>query len=269
MFPLFFIGLLMGSFLNCLIYRLENNLPIFVDLLKNKPWKFSRSFCPHCKKDLKWFELIPILSFVIQKFCCRSCHRKISWQYPVVEIITGLLFLLIFNSQFSLSAGGFNEFLDLGIFEILNLVYLLTVTSLLILIAVFDYKYYIIPNKFIYPLILLVTGYQLLLTPHSLLLTTIIVSFAFATFFFLMTVLSGGRWMGMGDAKLVLFMGLFLGWPRIFLAIFLSFILGSLISLILIFTKQKTLKDIIPFGPFLILGTFIALLWSDYLIGLI
>ncbi|MBI3631258.1 MAG: prepilin peptidase [Candidatus Staskawiczbacteria bacterium] len=268
MFFLFLIGLFIGSFLNCVIYRLENNLPISITWSKNrgvKCWEFSRSFCPHCQNPLQWFELIPIISFVIQKFRCRSCHRKISWQYPITEIMTGVLFLLIFNFQFPIS----NEFSRLGLFEILNLIYLLTVTSLLILIAVFDYKYYIIPNKFIYPLILLATGYQLLITPHSSLLTTIISSLGFATFFFLMTVISGGRWMGMGDAKLVLFMGLFLGWPKIFLAIFLSFVLGSLISLILIFTKQKTLKSQIPFGPFLILGTFIALFWSQYFMGLI
>ena len=277
---LFLIGLVVGSFLNCAIYRWENNLPIFFDSVKadsSKNRQLARSFCPLCQKTLQWFELIPVLSFLIQKFRCRSCQQKISWQYPLVELLTAVVFSLTYFYSFSYLT-------NFDGFFLFQLIYLLIVESVLIVIAVIDYRSYIIPNKLIYPLILLGIFYLVLINFLSPLFSTeqlaglsafiwdgglvnsLIATFSFSLFFFLLTVLSGGRWMGMGDAKLVLFMGLFLGWPKILLAIFLSFILGSLIALILIFSGQKSLKSIIPFGPFLILGTFISLLFNNFLV---
>ena len=149
--------------------------------------------------------------------------------------------------------------------RLLNKTYLLKIYSLIILASI-----YLISVNFVSPVFL---GEQINSLESFMLngglSSTLLATLSFSLFFFSLTAFSGGRWMGMGDAKLVLFMGLFLGWPKIVLAIFLSFILGSIISLILIASKKKDIKSAIPFGPFLILGTFISLLWSDYLIKLI
>lgn len=292
-----FIGLAIGSFLNSVIYRLENDIPIF---------KFNtRSICPNCKKNLKWFELIPLISFLIQKGKCHGCEQKISWQYPIVEIATGLLFLSIFNFQFPI----FNQLLNLlapfavETFKLLNFnflihnslfiiqtIYLFVVSNLLILIFVFDFKYYIIPNQFVYSLIIISFIYDifnsLFLIPNSLfnkfqilnsnfyflnskLGSAIFIALIFSLFFLSLTLVSRGRWMGMGDAKLVFFMGLFLGWPNIILALFSAFLLGTAVSLPLVFLNKKTFQSQIPFGPFLIIGTFIALFWPQYFLKFI
>jgi leader peptidase (prepilin peptidase)/N-methyltransferase len=130
---IFLFGAVIGSFLNVVILRHNSSQSI----LK------GGSRCFLCGKKLRWHELVPILSFVIQKGKCRGCGSKNSIQYPLIEITTGLLYLLIFNFQFSI----FNEFsMDL----IFNTIYLWLLTSLLIVIAVYDLRHMIIPNKIVW-----------------------------------------------------------------------------------------------------------------------
>lgn len=235
-------GLAIGSFLNSVIYRLEQEMPVFQ--LK------SRSVCPNCKKKLRIFELIPLISFIIQKGRCLNCNQKISWQYPLVEISTALLFLI---SIFYFLPSDF--LVNFDIFKFLNYIYVCLTISLLILIFVFDFKYYIIPNQFIYSLIVLTTSYLLItsyssLIPNSLfeihksinssfyaidsrfkildssLISTLLTTTFFSSVFLFFNLISSGRLMGMGDVKLVFFIGLFLGWPKTLLALFLSFFIG-------------------------------------------
>ena len=126
----FILGLAVGSFLNCVIYRLE----------KKKSFIRGRSYCPHCKKTLSWFELIPLMSFILQKAKCLKCKKKISWQYPLVELATGILFVLCiwyFSPNFLLSTFYF------------------LFSTFLIIIFVYDLKHYIIPDKVIYPAIII------------------------------------------------------------------------------------------------------------------
>ena len=231
MIILFFIfGLAVGSFLNCLIHRLETGESVIK----------KRSYCPHCKKILSWFELIPLMSFILQGGKCRKCHKKISWQYPLVELTTGALFAFI----------GFN-------------IFWLFVVSILIIIFVYDLRHYIIPNEVIYPAIVLAFGFRIwnLFDFWSLVLGIL------PTLFFAAIILfSRGRWMGMGDVKLAFFMGLILGWPKILVALFLAFLIGALVSVILILFKKKTLKSQIPFGPFLSGATIVAMFWGNFLI---
>jgi len=137
---IFIFGACIGSFLNCLIYRLDSKQ----SFLK------GRSFCPHCKHQLGFFDLIPILSFIIVKGKCRYCQKKISWQYPLVEIFTGLIFLLLVTCHLSL----------------VTLIYYIVVSSLLIVIFVYDLKHYIIPDKIIYPVIVIVFLYRILSFGH-------------------------------------------------------------------------------------------------------
>jgi len=246
---IFTFGLIIGSFLNCVIYRLETK----------KNFLKGRSFCPRCKHVLNWQDLAPIFSFLILIGKCRYCKKKISWQYPAVELATGLLFLLIFSAL-----GGIPSLRD-NFQTIASFLYLLIISALLIVIFVFDLKNYIIPDKVLFPAIGLVFLFRIFnfsSLPNFLLSAFFASLFFFAIFFF-----SKGLWMGFGDVKLAFFMGLFLGFPNILAALFLSFLFGAIIGLSLIFLRKKSLKSELPFGPFLILGTFIALFWGNSLIN--
>lgn len=281
---IFLFGLIMGSFLNSVIYRLEEDMPVL-------RWQ-NRSMCPHCKKTLTAGELVPLLSFIIQRGRCQGCGEKISLQYPLVELGTGILYALsarfILFPLLSTTPEPLSEILPYT----LDLVYLFTVGALLVLIFVFDYKYYIIPNQFMYPLIVLSLGYGILNIYHtdsygvsrigetiassmyigdsrltlldSTFGSTLFITLLITGFFLALVLVSQGKWMGMGDVKYAIFMGLFLGWPHAFTAFTLSFLLGAIISLILMSLKKKNMRSEIPFGPFLILGTLLALFWGDF-----
>ena len=251
----FVFGLAVGSFLNCVIYRLS--------LIPK-----GRSFCPYCKHILSWQDLIPVLSFLILKGKCRYCQKKISLQYPLVEIATGLLFLLIFNFEFLIS----NKILILNFETITYLLYLLIISSLLLIIFVFDLKHYIIPDKIIFSAIFIVLLFRILeLIQNSKLeiqnLNPVFSGLGAAGFFLFIVLISRGKWMGFGDVKLAFLMGLFLGFPNILVALFLAFLIGAIIGVGMILFGKKTLKSEVPFGPFLVTGTFIALFWGEIIIN--
>ena len=237
---IFIFGLIVGSFLNCVIYRLE----------EGKSFLKGRSFCPHCKHKLIWQDLIPIFSFLILRGKCRYCQKKISWQYPTIEIATGLLFLSIFIFHFS----------------IFNLI----IACFLIIIFVYDLKHYIIPDKVIYPAIIiaLIFNFQfLIVNEFPIFKFSILSALGAAAFFLLIVLISRGKWMGVGDIKLAFLMGLILGFPNILVALFLAFFIGAIMGIGLIATGKKTLKSEVPFGPFLVAGTFLALFWGQDVIN--
>lgn len=250
----FIFGLIVGSFLNCIIYRLQTG----ENFLK------GRSFCPHCKHTLNWQDLIPLLSLLILKGKCRYCQKPISWQYPLVELATGFLFLLIYQFDRGSSSIIFNW----------------VVSSFLIIIFVYDLKHYIIPDKVIYPAIAVAFFHQLFkilnfefisdlgfrILDFKMLANPLLSAILAAAFFLLIVLVSRGTWMGMGDVKLAFFMGLFLGFPNILVALFSAFFIGAIIGLILIGLGKKTLKSEIPFGPFLVSGTFLAMFFGERLV---
>jgi len=269
-FFIFFFGLATGSFLNSIIYRLQTG----------ESFLWQRSFCPHCKKTLTWQDLIPLLSFLFLRGKCRYCQGKISWQYPLVEFFTGILFIFIFwNWSF-----GLDWSLGIEIWDFFNLLYLLIISCFLIIIFVSDLKYYIIPDKIIYPAIGIAFLYRLfevlkfgnwdffriwdlgfgILKPF---LTPFFSALLAGAFFFAIVLISKGRWMGWGDPKLAFFMGFFLGFPKIIVGLFLAFLIGAIIGIGLVVLKKKTLKSEVPFGPFLVIGTFIAFFWGQNLIN--
>ncbi len=267
---IFSLGLSIGSFLNVLIYRFPRNESVVA----------TRSYCPDCKKELRWFELIPLLSFIWQGGKCRSCQNRISWQYPVVEFITGTLFVFTFYLIFSLSSLAFSrianaEFL---ISKLFDLGYLWFVVSVLIVVFVTDLRYYIIPDKVVFPAIAVALLYNLfrnwdssfgfrLSDLRSLATDSFwgpLIAGFFVSFFFLsLVVVSHGRWMGMGDVKFAFLMGLLLGFPKIFVALFLAFLFGTIVGILLIAAKKKTMQSQLPFGTFLTLATFLGLFWGD------
>ena len=244
---IFLFGLIVGSFLNCVIFRLE----------KGKSFLKGRSYCPHCKHQLTWRDLIPVLSFVILRRRCRYCKKLISWQYPIVELATGILFVLIINTQ--LSAINYQ-------LSIISYIYYLLIVSFLIIIFIYDLKHFIIPDKVLYPAITisflyLIINNQLSIINYSL------VALGVSSFFLFIYLFSKGKCLGFGDVKLAILLGLFLGWPRIVLALFLSFVIGGIIGLGLIISSKKKLKSEVPFAPFLIFGALTALFWGEQIIA--
>ncbi len=267
---LFIFGLAIGSFLNVvsLRYKPGNNPAGILDLKVIG----GRSHCPYCYKTLSWYELIPLLSFIIQFGKCRSCGHKLSFQYPFVELLSGLIFVLV-----PLIAG----------YWLLVIIWLL-VFILFLLLSIIDFRHYIIPdsiNLFLAILGVVLIGIYIFqfnnpiihkfsnnsfLGHYSLLFDfwplsvvsgqwSVVVSHFFAAFVVMafvatIIILSRGRGMGWGDFKLVGALGLIFGWPDILMVLFLSFIIGSIFVLPLLIKKQKTMKDVVPFGPFLIIA---------------
>ena len=264
---IFLTGLIVGSFLNCVIYRLYSEESFLKSRPRRKTFSFlrGRSFCPNCKHILTWQDLIPVLSFLILKGKCRYCRKPISLQYPLVELATAILFFLIWQT---------------AAFELRGFLFYSLITSFLIIIFVFDLKHYLIPDKVIYPAIAITFLYRMFgildfghwdlfgnwkleignLQP---LLNPLISAILASTFFLLIVSISRGKWMGFGDFKLAFLIGLFLGWPNILVALFLAFFIGAIIGVGLIIFGKKTLKSEIPFGPFLVTGTFLAMLFGQ------
>lgn len=247
---IFIFGLIIGSFLNCVIYRLKTKESIVS----------SRSHCPKCGHKLSWKDLVPVLGFLSLKGKCRYCFQKISWQYPAVEIMTALLFLLI---VFYFS------------FDLLSAAYYLLLASFLVVILVYDLKYYLIADEIIYSAIAIVflerilrfaVNYPLLSVGEAI-LNPLISALSAAAFFAAMVFVSKEQWMGWGDVSLAFFMGLFLGFPNILLALFLAFMLGALVGIVLIIFGRKKMKSQVPFAPFLVWATFIALFWGERIIA--
>jgi len=256
----FIFGLVIGSFLNCLIYWLESENKLVSG--KERTSLLGRSFCPHCGHQLAWHDLIPVLSFIFLKGKCRYCKKPISWQYPLVETATGVLFVLVTTYS--------HQFLIYNTYFFLDLIYYLLIACFLIVIFVFDFKHYIIPDKVIYSsiVITLIYDFQYLFLGQSLVFRNFVLTALGASLFFLLIFLiTRGRAMGFGDVKLAFFVGLFLGWPNTLVAIFLSFLIGAIIGVGLILAGKKGLKSEVPFGPFLVTATLITLFWGTQIIN--
>ena len=236
---LFLFGAAIGSFLNCVIYRLEIG----------KSFISGRSFCPKCKKEIKAIDLVPILSFVLLKGKCRYCASKISFQYPLVELLVAIVFVVVF----------------LYTDNMIDLIFLLPIFSLMALIFIYDLKHYLIPDQAILLASLLAISWHLVLEVE---ITMFILSAIGASAFFgLIYFISKGEWIGFGDVKLALFMGLFLGFPNILTALFLSFVIGSVVGIIAILLKKKKVKSEIPFAPFLITGTVLSFFYGSNILN--
>lgn len=242
-FFIFITGLSIGSFLNILVDRFPRN----ESLIR------GRSHCEKCKKILKWYDLIPLLSFISLKGKCRYCHAHLSLYYPVVEFTTGILFVLVY-----LFVGIMNHEL-----RIMDLVYYLFLASSLIVIFFADLKYGIIPDKVLF-LSVIVSLIYLFLIHNSLFLIHLYSALGALAFFFFLFLITKGRGMGFGDVKFAFLMGLILGFPNIIVALYVAFLTGAIVGIILIlWRRKKVFGTAIPFGPFLVLGTFIALFWGE------
>ena len=242
----FILGLCIGSFLNVVILRLHREESML-----------SRSQCLSCRKTIAWYDNIPLASFFLLRGRCRHCHKRISWQYPIVEFVTAILFVLAYqNIGFQVSSFKFQEFLEL----FRNLVFI----SLLIVVFAMDFRWYMIYDIITIPGSIAAFLLNILLGWHwaDLVYGGIIG----AGFFFAQYLISHGKWIGGGDIRLGLFMGLMLGWKLLLFSIFFAYISGALVGLVLILFGIKRFSSKIPFGTFLSASAIFALLYGEIIL---
>ncbi|MFZ5982656.1 MAG: prepilin peptidase [Patescibacteria group bacterium] len=254
MLAIFFIlGLIIGSFLNVVIYRLKTAESLV----------FGGSKCPHCSSAIRWYDNIPLFSFLILRFRCRDCQEKISWQYPLVELGTAFIFVIL-GSQFFILNSPESWFITL---------YYWILASLSIVIFAYDFRYMEIPMSLvwigslvaflfrIYSDYLAGAGWRNIFETGTF-LALLSAGLAFL-FFFALSYGSKEKWMGMGDAYLAIFLGLALGGISLLYALSIGFSLGALVGIALIILRKKNLGSQLPLAPFLIVGTWIMLLWGE------
>lgn len=244
----FVFGLVYGSFLNVVILRFDEWRTILT----------GRSRCPDCRADLKWYDLIPVISYATLKGKCRYCGRPISWRYPVVETATG--FLLAGGYLMVFSQGG------LGLAsQIFAFAAFIIVVGCVMAMFFHDLKEMMIPDFFGY--LLLASGliFSLLYYQNPLhSLYGALIGFVPVA---LLVYPSGGTWMGEGDVKLAAGLGLVAGFPNAIAMMALAFLLGGLYGALLLITKQAKLKTAVPFGPFLIIGGLLAFFWGATIVS--
>lgn len=241
---IFLLGITIGSFLNVCIYRIPRKESI----------AFPSSHCTSCSTPLKWYDLLPIISFLLLRGKCRYCGERISPRYPFVELLNGIIFLLLcYKFEFSI-----------------DLIYYAFLFCLFIIVTFVDIDKQIIPNGLV--LIILIGSIINIFTKnfvyhrHIDLLNHIGGLLISGLIFLSIFIISKGG-IGGGDIKLIGTLGFILGIPHVFLNIFLAFILGGIISIFLLAFGFKKRKDPIPFGPFIILGCIVTILWGERIIS--
>lgn len=245
---LLFLGLCFGSFVNALVWRLH----------EKRDFVRERSECVHCHHELAWYDLIPVLSWVGLRGKCRYCKKPISWQYPVVEILTAVLFVgsyLVWPFVWSA-------------FSIILFVIWLASVVMLVALLVYDFRWMLLPDKLTFPLMALsliggcILAYGLLnlsLAEGLLFLGFGVMSLG-GVYYVLYTI-SRGAWVGFGDVKLGIAMGLAGGWKVGLLTLMLANVIGLLYILPGLMTGKLKRTSRVPFGPFLIIGFMIAYLF--------
>lgn len=235
---IFIFGLIVGSFLNAVIFRLYSG----------ESFLFGRSHCRRCKKELQAKDLVPLFSFIYLGGRCRYCKANISWQYPAVELSTAIIFVL-FALKFQMIFG--------WVFALF-----LILTCFLIVIAVFDFNHYLILDKLLLPALILILFYNLH-TGWRVFGIGLLSGAGFAGFFLLQYLVSKGKWIGLGDVKLGFVLGTLAGWPLSVLVLLLAYFSGAAAGLILVATGRRQLGSKLPFGVFLSLSAIIVMLGGE------
>lgn len=257
------IGLALGSFVNALVWRIhEQGIGRGKGSSKELSVVHGRSMCPSCRHALGAADLVPLFSWLVLRGKCRYCHKPISTQYPIVEVLTGVLFAL----SYVFWPYGFDPeglVLFAGWFVLL---------TGLIALTVYDIRWMLLPNKLVYPL----TGFWVaIILVRSMLSDSglpmiagaLLGALACGGIFWLLFQLSDGRWIGGGDVKLGFLLGLLAGGAlQAFLVIFIASFLGTAWVLPMLANKKLSLKAQVPFGPFLIVAAIIVFLFGEKLL---
>lgn len=246
----FFLGLLFGSFCAALIYRLRAGVSIAK----------GRSVCPNCHIQLAWYHNIPVVSFVFLRGKCASCNQTISWRYPLIELLFGLLVGFVFWFHQSALVENPLFFRDVVIVCILAFIFLYD----LLYQEIWDFStWYVAGVLFVFHVIPpFVFSDSYVPSVGSMLIGSLIAGGFFAVQFFV----SRGRWIGQGDIGLGVLMGVLLGWEKTLAALFLAYIIGALVGVWLLLTKQKEKGSEIAFGTFLSVASVVMLFYGDVLI---
>ena len=243
-FLIFILGLIVGSFSNVCIYRIPRNESII----------YPASHCLKCRSNISPRDNIPLLSYILLKGRCRNCKSKISIQYPIVELLTGVIYLIIY--------------LTYGL-SIQSLIYII-LSSALVIIAFIDLNEKIVPDIISLPGIVIgfiISFFVLYISFINSALGVVVGGGIILIIGLAGSVIFKKEAMGGGDVKLAAMIGAFLGWRYIIISLFLGFFLGALAGIILIMSKVKSREDVVPFGPFIVLGSFITLLWGEKIIS--
>lgn len=261
---LLIVGLCMGSFVNALVWRLHEQAKTAKSKSADKAYikrlsvSKGRSMCPHCKHELATKDLLPLVSWLSLRGRCRYCHKSIGIQYPIVELSTALLFVVSYIWWPSNFDNGQTVLLALWLAILVGLMALL----------VYDLRWYILPDRIVYPLGFLAAAYAVITIavahqPAMAALNEFLAVAVGGGLFYILFQVSDGKWIGGGDVKLGWVLGLVLATPgRAILMIFLASLLGSLASLPLLASKKLKKDSAIPFGPFLIVAAIIVQLFG-------
>ncbi len=260
---------------------------------------WGRSYCTSCKKQLRWYDLFPVLSYLIARGKCRDCHKKIPLECLLIEILMGILVSYLFFQSVPAS------FLTLPTLQLsliaIDLIFKIFIVSVLVAVLITDLKSGLIPDRITYPSIIIAFIYlasatifkiyiyyqsllqsplgKYLLPPQSdfflrhayIILTpflySVISAFIIGLFFLILIVLTRGRGMGGGDMKLGVFLGMGFGFPQSLLVLVLAFLTGSAAGITLLILGKKKLGNTIPFGPFLSLGGLLSIFWGDKILN--
>jgi prepilin signal peptidase PulO-like enzyme (type II secretory pathway) len=268
---IFIFGTLIGSFLNVVALRYNTGMTLG-----------GRSGCFSCGKTLHWYELVPVVSFFLQRGRCTACKASISWQYPIIEALTGFTFLLVFWRELGMSivsipaTSGAAGIIPFGIFGtnsifgvqsmflFISLFFYWIIFSLLIVILVYDLRHKIIPDGLVYTfcglaLVHLFVNF-FIGQEVSVFLWALLAGPLLFLPFFLLWLISRGRWIGLGDGKLALGVGWLFGLSLGASAIAYAFWVGAVVGIVLLVfrTRKYSMKSEIPFAPFIILGVFLV-----------
>ncbi len=242
---LFIFGAIIGSFLNVVIYRYNTGKTVG-----------GRSICMSCGKTLKWYELFPVLSYIFLGGACSKCKAKISPQYPLVEALTGLLFVMTYMNVIPITMQEY----------VLTSMYIV-IACIMIVITVYDIRHKIIPDGFVYVFIILSLAKNFITSQDWFVLPSWeiwVAGPALALPFFTLWLISKGTWMGFGDIKLMIGMGWFLGFASGANAVILAFWIACILTLGWLFITRKKIKPKteVPFGPYLVLGMYIVFFYN-------
>ena len=274
-FFLFTFGVIIGSFLNVVALRYSEDKNIF-----SLAHLGGRSNCQHCHQNLAWYELIPIFSFLLQKGKCWICLKKLSWQYPLVELASGLIFLLpLYFLNYALRPTPY---------ALIESIVWIAAFLIFLLIWAIDFRLYIIPDELNFLLailgLILIDAQNLygsfsefsgsFLGSYSALFglrsgvwqNHLLAMLIGAGIVGIIILLTRGNGMGMGDLKLMAALGLLYGWPDVLFIFMFASVIGAAVSLVLMLARKKTMKSSVPFGPFLVMGAASVFFFGEALI---
>ncbi|HEY8109119.1 MAG TPA: prepilin peptidase [Patescibacteria group bacterium] len=265
----FILGLIFGSFLSTVFHRLEIE-GLGTERRRKKAAKAKeglvsgRSRCDRCKTQIPWYHNVPLVSFLLLRGKCHHCGKPISEYHPTLELTSGLVLAVSY-----LAYGWSWQLLVAGFFGLV-----------MVFLLAYDLRHQIIPNVVVIPAIafaLVMVLAQALLFNQGIPVqvglwssdpdTYLLGGGAAGLFFLALSVASGGKWIGGGDIKLGVLIGLVVGWPAVLVALIMAYVVGMLYAVVLLLTRQATLKSSVPFGPMLAIGYFVAAFYADAIIS--